>query len=60
MRSRLSRLAGLALVFAALASCKAGGPASPYEKLDEHASALRDQFNADIGHVRVILLVAPT
>lgn len=60
MRSTLQRLAILTVLTAALASCKAGGPASPYEVLDDHAQALRDQFNKDVGHVRVVMLVAPT
>lgn len=37
-------------------------PASPtdYIGLDEHAEPLRGSFNADVGKVRILMLVAPT
>ena len=31
-----------------------------YEKLTDTAEPLRTRFNADAGHVRVMMLVAPT
>ena len=31
-----------------------------YLGLDEHAEPLRGSFNADIGKVRILMLVAPT
>jgi hypothetical protein len=31
-----------------------------YEKLTETAEPLRARFNADLGHARVMMLVAPT
>ena len=31
-----------------------------YEKLAENGEPLRARFNADAGHVRVVMLVAPT
>ena len=50
-----------ALAVAAVAvSCKAGGPESPYTALGADANALRAKFNADVGKVRVVMLVAPT
>ncbi len=45
---------------AALGACKAGGPESPFQTLDQDATSLRDRFNADAGKVRVVMLVAPT
>ncbi len=57
---RKSRLLFL-FVFAAVAvACKPAGHAAPFEVLDDQASALRDQFNADAGKVRVVMLVAPS
>ena len=35
-------------------------PAGDYESLDERGDPLRTTFNADIGKVRVLMLVAPT
>jgi hypothetical protein len=51
----------LIAVLGLLAACQRGsGPEAPHRTLDESARALRERFNADAGHVRVILLVAPT
>jgi hypothetical protein len=47
----------LALIAVVLLS--ACGP-QRYEKLTETAEPLRARFNADAGHVRVVMLVAPT
>ncbi len=35
-------------------------PAADYTSLDERGDPLRTTFNADIGKVRVLMLVAPT
>jgi hypothetical protein len=32
----------------------------PYAKLSESAEPFRTRFNQDAGHVRVVMLVAPT
>jgi hypothetical protein len=32
----------------------------PYDKLAENGEPLRARFNADAGHVRLVMLVAPT
>ena len=37
----------------------AASPAS-YTSLDERGDPLRETFNADVGKVRVLMLVAPT
>ncbi len=31
-----------------------------YQAMDQHAEPLRSAFNADSGHVRLLILVAPT
>jgi hypothetical protein len=53
---------GLVLVvLAALgASCKVKGERKPYAQVGANAQALREAFNADVGKVRLIVLVAPT
>jgi len=48
----------LALVAALLVSAACG--TSRYEKLTDTAEPLRARFNADAGHVRIVMLVAPT
>jgi hypothetical protein len=48
-------LAGLALV-----SCKLDGTKSRYVALGTDAADLRAAFNADGGHVRLVVLVSPT
>lgn len=57
---RKPRLLFLFLLAAVAFACKPAGPAAPFEVLDDRASALRDQFNADAGKVRVVMLVAPS
>lgn len=37
-----------------------GGDDTAYARLDANAEPLRSAFNADIGKVRVLMLVAPT
>jgi len=41
-----------------LAACR--GPVRPHTALTAHADPLRADFNRDIGHVRIVTLVAPT
>jgi hypothetical protein len=62
-RLRLALIAAVAAL--ALAACSPrqetlSGTPRPHTALDEHGTALREAFNADWGHVRVLLLVAPT
>ena len=64
-RLRLALIAGVAALALVLAACSRqpetlSGTPRPHTALDEHGTALRDAFNADWGHVRVLLLVAPT
>ncbi len=56
------RRTALAVLFAglALASCRIEGKKSPYSALGADATALRAAFNADAGHVRLVMLVSPT
>jgi hypothetical protein len=57
-----------ALAFATLLSCvgaarSTGNTAEPpslYQELDASYSALRQQFNRDAGHVRILMLLSPT
>ena len=55
---RLNRLYTLipAVAISALVSTSGGD----YQKLDSGAEPLRSTFNADLGKVRVVMLVAPT
>jgi hypothetical protein len=46
-----------ALVFL---SCRSKGPMTAHETLDPTAAALRRAFNAEVGKVRVLMLVSPT
>lgn len=52
------RLAPIVATLLLLASA-ACGP-RPYQSLDDSAEPLRSIFNRDAGHVRVVMLVAPT
>jgi hypothetical protein len=51
-------LAGVLTFFAG--ACMPKGPPSSYRVLGATAAPLRAAFNADIGKVRIIMLVAPT
>jgi hypothetical protein len=52
---------GIAVVgLAAAASAGLSTPGSSYTKLDRAGEPLRETFNADLGKVRVLMLVAPT
>ncbi len=56
-RARTLRLLScIALLVAALA-CR--GPEQPYQSVGAHVSPLKEQFNADAGKTRILLLLAP-
>jgi hypothetical protein len=55
-----SRRAALSLMLAALLLLGACVETRPYATLSETAEPLRARFNQDVGHVRVMMLVAPT
>ena len=46
-----------ALTLALAAACVS---TRPYHVLSDTAEPLRTQFNGDLGHVRIVMLVAPT
>jgi hypothetical protein len=46
-----------ALVLCASSACIR---TQPYANLSETAEPLRARFNQDVGHVRIMMLVAPT
>lgn len=48
------------LVPLVLAAAVAGSAQPDYAKLNADAEPLRSAFNADVGKVRVLMLVAPT
>jgi hypothetical protein len=54
---RACRALPVFLVLLALLACR--GPVRPYTAL-AHGDPLRADFNRDIGHVRIVTLVAPT
>jgi hypothetical protein len=43
-----------------LAACAPSAPASAYQVIGANAEPLKSMFNANVGKVRVIMLVAPT
>jgi hypothetical protein len=51
-------LSTLALLF--VAACRHKGPAREHISLGDSDHALRVAFNADVGKVRLVVLVAPT
>jgi hypothetical protein len=58
-RSSVFRLPSLIFfLLVALLACR--GPARPHTALDAHVDPLRAEFNRDIGHIRIVTLVAPT
>ena len=52
----------LARLLAALVLCASSAciRTQPYANLSETAEPLRARFNQDVGHVRIMMLVAPT
>ena len=59
MKSVRLAVAGVSISLAS-SGCTPKGPPSPYQVLGEAATPLRDAFNANVGKVRVVMLVAPT
>lgn len=55
LRTALVALAGLAAV-----GFSRSAPAQDYTVIDGHSEPLRAAFDADVGKVRVLMLVAPT
>jgi hypothetical protein len=49
-----------ALFWSSLVSCQLTAPISPHSNLDADSEPLRAAFNADVGKVRVLMLVSPT
>lgn len=60
MRAQTRTALVLALLAALGASCKVKGERKPHAQVGASAQALREAFNADVGKVRLIVLVAPT
>jgi hypothetical protein len=58
MRKALLGIAAVGLAAASSAWLSTGG--ANYTKLDRAGEPLRETFNADLGKVRVLMLVAPT
>jgi len=54
------KLLGPLILLLVLGGCRAKGTAASHERLDDGATALRAAFNADVGRVRVLMLVSPT
>lgn len=50
----------IVLAFAAVVACKGDGKRQTHSAIGADGTILRDAFNADVGTVRVILLVAPS
>jgi hypothetical protein len=50
----------IVFLFAFFAACHLHGRRHPHDPIGTDAAAVRDAFNADIGKVRVLMLVAPT
>jgi hypothetical protein len=46
-----------AVFLLALMACR--GPVQPYRAIAAHVSPLKDQFNADAGKTRILILPAP-
>jgi hypothetical protein len=57
--TRQTRILLLALL-ALIAACRIHGKEQPHRPIGEDAAQLRASFNADLGKVRVLMLVAPT
>jgi hypothetical protein len=57
-RCRARRPLPVFILLLALLACR--GPVRPHTALAAHVDPLRADFNRDIGHVRIVTLVAPT
>ena len=55
-----ARFVAVAAALAAVLACDSARPAQPHDVLGASAEPLRAQFNRDVGHVRVLMVVAPT
>ena len=58
VRSRL--IGGVLLAALALGGCHRGPDPAPHAVLTATGDPLRAQFNRDAGHVRIVILAAPT
>ena len=56
----MRRVLPAALLLLAIAGCRSKGPASSFTNLGASDQSVRDAFNADVGKVRLVILVAPT
>ena len=60
MHERCFTVVEFAVLAASLLACQPSGPDRPHTTLSANAEELRTAFNADVGKVRVVMLVAPT
>lgn len=58
-RSSFAVAAGLVGFAAGLGNAARAAPTPAFATLDDNAQPLRDDFNRDVGHVRLLLLVDP-
>jgi hypothetical protein len=56
----VKNLLWMLLGIAVLAGCRDKGPSASHAQLTDGSEPLRAAFNADVGKVRVLMLVAPT
>jgi hypothetical protein len=56
-RARALRAFASVVLVAAAVACR--GPEQPYKTITAHVSPLREQFNADAGKTRILILPAP-
>ena len=56
---RLS-LSAIVATLALASSCRIQGKQQPFTVMDGNGEVLRAAFNADVGKVRIVALVAPT
>jgi hypothetical protein len=56
-RARAVRALFTAVLLAAALACR--GPEQRYQTIAAHVSPLREQFNADAGKTRILILPAP-
>jgi hypothetical protein len=57
---RVAIVAWIVAVALWVMACTPSGPSSPYRVITADGEPLRSAFNANVGKVRVIMLVAPT
>ena len=56
-RARALRAIPSIVLLAAALACR--GPEQPYRTIAAHVSPLKEQFNADAGKARILILPAP-